>query len=132
MAEARVVSIGPVTSETLRDLGFGVDVEADRHDPDGLLQALVDLVLGIAAQHSTGGIPDVRTLDEPFKSIFEHAFGTATGHLFLVAVPFAALALVLTLFIHEVPLRTTVLRDDELAKQQAQQDAEQLEQEVAP
>jgi uroporphyrinogen III methyltransferase/synthase len=41
VAEARVVSIGPVTSETLRELGFGVDVEADRHDPDGLLQALV-------------------------------------------------------------------------------------------
>jgi uroporphyrinogen III methyltransferase/synthase len=40
-SEARVVSIGPVTSETLRELGLGVDVEAERHDPDGLLEALV-------------------------------------------------------------------------------------------
>jgi uroporphyrinogen III methyltransferase/synthase len=38
---ARVVSIGPVTSETLREVGFEVDVEAERHDPGGLLEALV-------------------------------------------------------------------------------------------
>jgi EmrB/QacA subfamily drug resistance transporter len=83
--------------------------------------------LGIAAQHSTGGIPDLRTLDEPFRSIFEHAFGVATGHLFLVAVPFAALALLLILFIEEVPLRTTVLSDDEIARQHdPEQDTEQV------
>jgi uroporphyrinogen III methyltransferase/synthase len=38
---ARVVSIGPVTSETARDLGLQVDVEAERHDVDGLLAALL-------------------------------------------------------------------------------------------
>ncbi len=38
---ARVVSIGPVTSETLREHGLTVDVEASRHDIDGLLEALV-------------------------------------------------------------------------------------------
>ncbi len=59
----------------------------------------------------SGNIPDVRPLDEPYRSIFEHAFGEATGHLFLVAVPFAVLALVCVLFIKEVPLRTTVLRE---------------------
>jgi uroporphyrinogen III methyltransferase / synthase len=37
----RVVSIGPVTSETARELGLKVDVEADRHDIDGLVQALL-------------------------------------------------------------------------------------------
>ncbi len=40
-ARARVVSIGPVTSETARDLGLRVDVEAERHDVDGLLAALL-------------------------------------------------------------------------------------------
>jgi uroporphyrinogen III methyltransferase/synthase len=40
-AEARVVSIGPVTSETARELGLEVDVEAERHDVDGLLAALL-------------------------------------------------------------------------------------------
>jgi len=38
---ARVVSIGPVTSETARAAGLQVDVEAERHDVDGLLTALL-------------------------------------------------------------------------------------------
>ena len=38
---ARVVSIGPVTSATARELGLRVDVEAERHDVDGLLAALL-------------------------------------------------------------------------------------------
>lgn len=40
--EARVVSIGPVTGEAVRAAGLSVDVEAERHDVDGLLQALLD------------------------------------------------------------------------------------------
>ncbi|HEX8754225.1 MAG TPA: uroporphyrinogen-III synthase, partial [Solirubrobacterales bacterium] len=40
-AGARVVSIGPVTSETARAAGLEVDVEAERHDVDGLLDALL-------------------------------------------------------------------------------------------
>ena len=38
---ARLVSIGPVTSETARELGLTVHVEADRHDIDGLVEALL-------------------------------------------------------------------------------------------
>jgi uroporphyrinogen III methyltransferase / synthase len=38
---ARVVSIGPVTSETTRAAGLEVAVEAERHDVDGLLDALL-------------------------------------------------------------------------------------------
>ncbi|HET7121874.1 MAG TPA: uroporphyrinogen-III C-methyltransferase [Solirubrobacterales bacterium] len=38
---ARVVSIGPVTSESARAAGLRVDVEAERHDVDGLLAALL-------------------------------------------------------------------------------------------
>jgi uroporphyrinogen III methyltransferase/synthase len=38
----RVVSIGPVTSETARELGLTVDVEATRHDIDGLVEALLE------------------------------------------------------------------------------------------
>jgi len=38
---ARVVSIGPVTSDAARQAGMIVDVEADRHDPEGLVEALV-------------------------------------------------------------------------------------------
>ncbi|MGI8585507.1 MAG: uroporphyrinogen-III C-methyltransferase [Thermoleophilaceae bacterium] len=41
-AAARVVSIGPVTSRTLREHGLEVHAEAARHDVDGLVVALVD------------------------------------------------------------------------------------------
>jgi len=37
----RLVSIGPVTSATLREHGLEPDVEAGRHDIDGLVEALV-------------------------------------------------------------------------------------------
>ncbi|MCW3068591.1 MAG: uroporphyrin-III C-methyltransferase [Solirubrobacterales bacterium] len=40
-AGTRVVSIGPVTSETLRAHGLEADVEAERHDIDGVLDALL-------------------------------------------------------------------------------------------
>ena len=39
--QARIVSIGPVTTEQARELGLTVDVEADRHDVDGLVDALI-------------------------------------------------------------------------------------------
>jgi len=38
---ARVVSIGPVTSEAARAAGLEVHVEAERHDVDGLVEALL-------------------------------------------------------------------------------------------
>jgi len=39
--KARIVSIGPVTSEAVRDAGLKVDVEAKRHDIEGLVAALL-------------------------------------------------------------------------------------------
>jgi len=50
--EARVVSIGPITSEAVRAAGLEVDVEAKRHDIDGLLEALL---ADVGAQKSTHG-----------------------------------------------------------------------------
>jgi uroporphyrinogen III methyltransferase / synthase len=43
---ARVVSIGPVTSEAVREAGLTVSVEAERHDPDGVVEALLADVSG--------------------------------------------------------------------------------------
>jgi len=40
-AGTRSASIGPATSETLREHGLTPDVEAERHDIDGLIEALV-------------------------------------------------------------------------------------------
>jgi uroporphyrinogen III methyltransferase/synthase len=39
---ARIVSIGPVTSETVREAGLEAHVEASQHDPDGLVRALLE------------------------------------------------------------------------------------------
>jgi len=37
----RIVSIGPVTSDAAREAGLTVDLEAERHDIDGLIEALL-------------------------------------------------------------------------------------------
>jgi uroporphyrinogen III methyltransferase/synthase len=39
--ETRIVSIGPITSETLREHGLEPHVEAEDHDVDGMIQALL-------------------------------------------------------------------------------------------
>ena len=75
--------------------------------------------LASEVSHTQGGVPDVSTMPEPIRAIFESAFGDATGHIFLVALPFAVGALIAVLLIKEVPLRTSVLRDDELAAEGA-------------
>jgi uroporphyrinogen III methyltransferase/synthase len=41
LGDARLVSIGPVTSATLREHGLEPHVEAERHDIEGLVEALV-------------------------------------------------------------------------------------------
>ena len=75
--------------------------------------AALGIPAGDGSQSHT--IPDLASLPAPVRAVFEQAFGEATGHIFLVAVPFAVLALVCVLFIREVPLRTTILREDEIA-----------------
>ena len=49
-AGARVVSIGPVTTGTARELGLPVHAEAERHDIDGLVDTLVADCLAAADQ----------------------------------------------------------------------------------
>lgn len=60
-------------------------------------------------------VPDLATLAPPVRAVVEQAYGEATGHLFLMAVPAAAVALLAVTFIREVPLRRTVHREDEAA-----------------
>ncbi|MER7419902.1 MDR family MFS transporter [Micromonospora peucetia] len=67
--------------------------------------------LGPLAGGATGGegsteVPDLSTLPAPVLKIIQDVYGTATGELFLVATPFAVLALVVVLFIREKPLHT--------------------------
>ena len=63
--------------------------------------------------HQSHDIPDLDALPGPIRSLYEHAFGDAVGHIFLFSVPFAVLALLCVLAIREVPLRTTVTKEGE-------------------
>ncbi|WP_367619050.1 MDR family MFS transporter [Nocardioides sp. ChNu-153] len=64
--------------------------------------------LGIEAGGSSTALPDLDTLPGPVRDVFQGAYGDATALLFLVAVPFAVVALLLVSAIREVPLRTTL------------------------
>jgi uroporphyrinogen III methyltransferase / synthase len=50
IGEARLVSIGPVTSATLREHGLEPHVEASRHDIDGVVEALINDAAGRRAE----------------------------------------------------------------------------------
>ncbi|NEB73836.1 MFS transporter [Streptomyces sp. SID14478] len=65
---------------------------------------------GAALGHAgTGGgaIPDLDRLPAPLRTIMESSYGHGIADVFLIAAPIALLALLATLFIKEVPLRTT-------------------------
>ncbi|MBJ7248628.1 MAG: uroporphyrinogen-III synthase, partial [Thermoleophilia bacterium] len=38
------ISIGPVTSAAMRELGVGIALEADEHDLDGLISAVLEVL----------------------------------------------------------------------------------------
>jgi len=72
--------------------------------------------IGVTPSTSGGSqtIPDMSALPAAVRGVFEQAFGEATGHVFLLATPFAVLAFLAVLFIREVPLRTTIERQEEV------------------
>jgi hypothetical protein len=92
-----------------RSLGGSVGVSA----LGAVLSHQVSAKLGGGQQSHT--IPDLDTLPAPLRAAVEQAFGEATGHLFLVAAPFAVAAFLCVLFIREVPLRTTIELAEEIA-----------------
>ncbi|MEU3736532.1 MFS transporter [Streptomyces sp. NPDC032198] len=54
-----------------------------------------------------GGIPDLDKLPAPFRTVMESAYGHGIADVFLIAAPLAFLAFLITIFIKEVPLRTS-------------------------
>jgi EmrB/QacA subfamily drug resistance transporter len=102
-----------------RSLGGSIGVSAlgaalGHQVSDTVTRGLARMGVAADAAGDSHAIPDLSTLPEPVRALVEHAFGAATGHIFLIATPFAVLALVCVLAIREVPLRTTVERADEL------------------
>src|SRR4051794_18570813 len=101
-----------------RSMGGSIGVSAlgavlSHHVTTGVTEGLAKLGVQPGSGHGASPIPDMSTLPAPVRAVFESAFGDATGQLFLIAAPCALIALVAVLFIREVPLRTTIERDDE-------------------
>ncbi|WP_110945914.1 MDR family MFS transporter [Streptomyces avicenniae] len=70
---------------------------------DGLADAGIDPA---TAGGTGGGIPDMDALPLPLRSVLESAYGHGVGDVFLYAAPAALAALVLTVFVKEVALRS--------------------------
>ncbi|WP_459076289.1 MDR family MFS transporter [Streptomyces atacamensis] len=66
--------------------------------------------LGIRPEGATGGngsaIPDLDALPGPVRTVVESAYGHGVADIYLYAAPMAVVALLLVLFVKEVPLRT--------------------------
>ncbi len=41
---AKIASIGPMTSQTIRSYGFNVDIEADPHSVEGVLDSIIKFI----------------------------------------------------------------------------------------
>ncbi|WP_459115341.1 MFS transporter [Kineococcus deserti] len=54
---------------------------------------------------ASSGIPDLDTIAEPFRTVVQSAYGSAIADVFLIAAPFALVALVTTFFFTERTLR---------------------------
>ena len=60
----------------------------------------------VAAQLSSGTLPEVRLLPEPVRSIIEDFYAQAISHAFLIGIPLAVLSLIAILFLPNRPLTT--------------------------
>ena len=93
-------------------LGTILSHQVEGNLKSGIKQMVADGQLSPAdlaqLKHSTGAIPDLSTLSPALRELYQSSFGDAFGYLFLVALPFAIIAVVCVALIKEVPLRTTV------------------------
>ena len=63
--------------------------------------------IGVTSTGSTdGSIPDLATLPAPIREVVEGAYGHGIGDIYLYAAPIAVLAVLIVVFIREVPLGT--------------------------
>ncbi|MDX2972333.1 MDR family MFS transporter, partial [Kribbella solani] len=63
-----------------------------------------------AAKGGSGSVLDVNALPAPVAEIVRHAYGDATGRIFIIAAGAAIISLLAVLFIQEAPLRQTVAK----------------------
>jgi EmrB/QacA subfamily drug resistance transporter len=76
--------------------------------------------LGVKVGGASGGtVPSMSSLPAPIRAVYESAYGHGIGTLFLISAPCVLVALVAVLFIHEVPLRTTIELDETAPRTEA-------------
>jgi EmrB/QacA subfamily drug resistance transporter len=90
-----------------------------------VISGLTALGISPGSEGESRSVPDLSTLPGPVQEVFQHAFGEATAHIFLIAAPVAAVALVSVLFIKEVPLRVTLDREGEQGPAPVEEQPEQ-------
>ena len=107
-----VADIGSGTSAVafFRTLGGAIGVSAlgavlSHRVQELMVQGLVGLGIDPTALGGNGAsLPNLATLPEPVKEVVERSFGDGVAELFLIGAPIALIALVLVLFLKEVPL----------------------------
>ncbi|MFS8203307.1 MFS transporter (plasmid) [Streptomyces sp. CWNU-52B] len=86
-------------------LGAVMATRITHYVDDGV--AGLDPKYAAAGASSNGAIPDMDTLPGPLRTVVESSYGHGIADVFLIAAATALLAFLVTLFIKEVPLRTT-------------------------
>ncbi|MFJ4829764.1 MFS transporter [Streptomyces sp. NPDC088747] len=88
-------------------LGAVMSTRITDYVKDGLAGLDPKYAAAAASSGSDSAIPDMDKLPLPLRTVMESAYGHGIADVFLIAAGMALLALLVTLFIKEVPLRTS-------------------------
>ncbi len=88
-------------------LGAVLATQVQNNTIEGLRHLGARAAAAAARSQSAAGL-DLAALPAPVRNIVRQSYGDATGHIFVISAVVALVALLCVVFIHEVPLRTTV------------------------
>ena len=88
-------------------LGAVLATQVQNNTIEGLRHLGARAAAAAARSQSAAGL-DLAALPAPIRNIVRQSYGDATGHIFVISAVVAVVALLCVVFIHEVPLRTTV------------------------
>jgi EmrB/QacA subfamily drug resistance transporter len=92
-------------------LGAVLATQVQNNTIEGLRHLGARAAAAAARSQSAAGL-DLASLPAPIRNIVRQSYGDATGHIFVISAVVAVVALLCVVFIHEVPLRTTVRIDE--------------------
>ncbi|EDY49894.1 transmembrane efflux protein [Streptomyces clavuligerus] len=92
-------------------LGAVLGTRVSGHVEDGLKELGPEGAALGQSGADTGAIPDLSAMPEPLRAVMESAYGHGVADVFLYSAPFALVALVVTVFIKEVALKSDAPAD---------------------